>query len=44
MAIYQTMLIEGQSYYIMLGTVGSEQRETYLSVFKEMAGSFRRNK
>ncbi|MCL4705858.1 hypothetical protein KJ068_11895 [bacterium] len=41
--VFQTMLFEGQNYYIMLGMVGSEQRETYLSVFKEMAGSFRRN-
>jgi hypothetical protein len=42
--IYQTMLFEGQNYYIMLGMVGSEQREIYLSAFREMAGSFRRNK
>lgn len=42
--IYQSMLFEGQNYYIMLGMVGSEQREANLPVFREMAGSFRRNK
>jgi hypothetical protein len=40
--IYQTMLFENQNYYIMLGMVGSEQRESYLPVFKEMAESFSR--
>ena len=44
MVIYQTMLFEEQNYYIMLGMVGSEQREAYLPVFKEMAESFRRKK
>lgn len=43
-AIYLTMLFEEQNYFIMLGMVGSEQREAYLPVFKEMAGSFRRSK
>lgn len=43
--IYYTMLFEEQNYFFfMLGMVGSEQREAYLPVFKEMAGSFRRNK
>ncbi len=36
--IYQTMLFGGQNYYIMLGMVGSEEREDYLTVFEEMAG------
>ncbi|MDL1873596.1 hypothetical protein FBQ85_00265 [Cytophagia bacterium CHB2] len=40
--IYQMMLFEDQNYYIMLGMVGSEKREAYLQVFREMAGSFRR--
>lgn len=38
------MLFEGHNYYIMLGMLGSEQREAYLPVFKEMAGSFGWNK
>lgn len=43
--IYYTMLFEDQNYFFfMLGMVGSEQREAYLPAFKEMAGSFRRNK
>lgn len=39
------ILFEEQNYlFFMLGMVGSVQREAYLPVFKEMAGSFRRNK
>jgi hypothetical protein len=42
MVIYQTMLFEGQGYYIMRGVITSKQREAYLRVFKEMRGSFKR--
>lgn len=44
MVIYQTMLFEGQSYYIMQGLISGKQRQKYLTVFKEMAGSFKRKK
>jgi hypothetical protein len=40
--IYQTILFESQSYYIMVGLISSRQREAYLAAFKEMAGSFKR--
>lgn len=44
MLIYQMVLFENQSYYIMQGLVSSKQRPTYLPVFKEMARSFRRKR
>ena len=40
--IYQTMLFETQSFYIMQGLVSDKQRQLYLTVFKEMARSFKR--
>lgn len=42
MLIYQTMLFEGQTYYLMQGLVSSKNRQVYLPVFKEMARSFKR--
>jgi hypothetical protein len=42
MVIYQTILFEGQSYYIMLGLISNRQRDAYLTAFREMAGSFKR--
>lgn len=44
MLIYQMVLFEDQSYYIMQGLVSSKQGQMYLSVFKDMARSFRRKK
>jgi hypothetical protein len=42
MTIYQIMLFESQSYYLMVGLVTENQRQAYLTVFKEMAESFKR--
>lgn len=42
MVIYQTMLFEDQSYYLMQGLISGKQRQPYLTVFKEMARSFKR--
>jgi hypothetical protein len=42
MVIYQTILFESQSYYIMLGLISTRQGETYLTAFREMARSFKR--
>ena len=39
MALYQMVLYEGQSYYIMQALVSGKHAQTY---FKEMARSFRR--
>jgi len=44
MLIYQLVLFEDESYYIMQGLVSSKQGPTYLPVFKEMATSFRKKK
>jgi hypothetical protein len=41
--IYQVMLFESQSYYIMTGLIGDKQRQAYLTVFREMGGTFKRN-
>jgi hypothetical protein len=42
MFIYQTMLFDAQGYYLMLGMVSDRQRQAYLTVFREMAGTFKR--
>ena len=42
--IYQTMLFEGQRYFLLLGIVGSNNRDVYLPVFKAMAESFKRKR
>jgi hypothetical protein len=42
MVIYQTILFESQSYYIMLGLISSKQKDAYLTTFREMTGSFKR--
>lgn len=44
MVVYQMVLYEDQSYYIMQGLVSTKLAQTYLPVFKEMARSFRRKK
>ena len=44
MLIYQIILFEDQSYYILQGIVSGKQRETHLPTFKEMAGSFKRKR
>jgi hypothetical protein len=44
MLVYQMVLYEGQSYYIMQGLVSSKHGQTYLPAFKEMSRSFRRKK
>jgi hypothetical protein len=43
MVIYQTILFESQSYYIMLGVISNRQRETYLTLYRETARSFKRS-
>lgn len=40
--LYQVMLYEVDSYYIMHGRVGADSRETYIEAFRSMAHSFRR--
>lgn len=42
MVLYQVLLFEDQSYYIMQGIVSQKYGADYLPVFKEMAKSFRR--
>ncbi len=44
MLIYQVILFEGQGYYLMQGLVSSENGQSSLVVFKEMAGTFSRKK
>ncbi|HET6889688.1 MAG TPA: hypothetical protein VFH31_01190 [Pyrinomonadaceae bacterium] len=44
MVVYQVVLYEDRSYYIMQGLVSAKHGQTYLPVFKEMARSFRRKK
>jgi len=44
MAIYQIVLFENQSYYIMQGLVSSKNRQSYLATFKAMSESFKRKK
>ena len=44
MFVYQMVLYEDQSYYIMQGLVSSKHGQTYLPVFQEIARSFRRKK
>jgi hypothetical protein len=40
--IYQVMLFEGQTYYIIQGLVGSNAKSKYLPEFKKIATSFRK--
>jgi hypothetical protein len=40
--VYQAMLFDNDSYILMVGLVGSEVKDDYLSEFKSMARSFRR--
>jgi hypothetical protein len=40
--VYQVMLFEGQTYYIMQGLVGSNAKSKYLPEFKKIATSFRK--
>jgi hypothetical protein len=42
MVIYQTVLFVGQDFYFMIGVSSDRQREAYLTIFREMAGSFKR--
>lgn len=42
MVIYQLVLYEDSSYYLMQGLVSSKHRSTFLPVFERMAKSFRR--
>ena len=42
MVIYQTILFQDQSYYIMQGLISHKQSERYLPVFREMVRSFKR--
>lgn len=41
LVVYQVMLFEGQTYYIMQGIVGSGLKTEYLDDFHKMARSFR---
>jgi hypothetical protein len=40
--VYQVMLFEGKTYYIIQGLVGSETKSKYLPEFKKIATSFRK--
>jgi hypothetical protein len=40
--VYQVMLFDGDSYYLMQGLVGMQQAEEYLPEFQAMAESFKR--
>lgn len=40
--VYQVMLFEGQTYYIIQGLVDSNAKSKYLPKFKEIAASFRK--
>jgi hypothetical protein len=40
--LYQTILFEDGGYYIMHGRTGADDRETYTTIFSEMARTFRR--
>jgi hypothetical protein len=44
MLLYQMVLYEDESYYIMQGLVSSQHGQKYLTVFEQMARSFRRKK
>jgi len=39
--IYQVILFDESSYFLMQGLVGAELRDEYLPEFKEMARSFK---
>lgn len=41
--VYQTVVLEGERYYIMQGLVGTEQADKYLPVFREIVESFRQS-
>lgn len=40
--IYQALLIDGNSYFLMQGTTPPEAREKYLAIFSRIAQSFRK--
>jgi hypothetical protein len=40
--VYQVMLFEGQTYYIIQGLIGSDAKSKYLPEFKKIATSFRK--
>ncbi len=40
--VYQVMLFEGKTYYIIQGLAGSDAKSKYLSEFKKVATSFRK--
>lgn len=42
MLIYQVMLFEEQSYFLMQGFVGNNNRQNNLEIFKQMARTFKR--
>jgi len=42
MLLYQVVLVEEENYYLMQGLVTDRHRDKYLTVFKEMARSFKR--
>lgn len=44
MLVYQVMLFEEQSYFLMQGLVGRKNRQPNLKIFKEMTRTFKRKK
>lgn len=43
MSVYQVMLFEEQSYFLVQGLVGEKNRQNNLEIFKDMARTFKRN-
>jgi hypothetical protein len=44
MVVYQVMLFDGQSYFLMQGLISDRNRQLNLELFKEMARTFHRKK
>ncbi len=44
MVVYQVLLFEEQTYYIIQGLVSEKEKQDYLATFKDMARSFKRKK
>ena len=44
MVIYQTILFENETYYLIQGLISAKEGDKYIAVFKEMARSFKRKK
>lgn len=44
MVVYQVMLFEQQTYFLIQGLISNRNRQPYLKVFKEMARTFKRKK